>query len=136
MREQYPLRSRQNMLRFPLPANLEKCLCRFGHHVRNFKAVFAGRLKELLGDLRSRNTVALFRGHELLGTLQASKESIADSKGQRLPLCGLLELLRFFGHRVLLLVSSVRCNPFVERCILTICLQTSYDVVDRMSSGK
>src|ERR1700681_685321 len=124
MGEQYPLRSRQNMLRFSLPANLEKCLCRLGHQVRNFKAVLASRLKELLGNFRSRNTVALFRGHELLGTLQASKESVADSKGQRLPLGGLLELLRFFGHVVRLLVSSVRCNPLEERCILTRCLQT------------
>src|SRR5580658_10937518 len=119
MREQDPLGPRQNMLRFSLPANLEKCLCRLGHQVRNFKAVLTSRLEELLGDLRSRNTVALFRGHQLLGALQASKESIADSKGESLPLGWLLGLLRFFGHRVLLLVPSVGCNPFGERCIFT-----------------
>src|SRR6266436_4485279 len=124
------------MLRFSLPANLKKCLCRLGHQVRNFKAVFASRLKELLGNLRSRNTVALFRGHELLGALQASKESIADSKRESLPLGGLLELLRFFGHLVRLLVLSVGCNPFEKRCILTRRLQTMYDVVYGMSSGK
>src|SRR5437870_13729144 len=94
------------MLRFSLPANLKKCLCRLRHHVRNFKAVLAGRLKELLGNLRSRNTVALFRGHELLGPLQAGKESVTDAKGQSLSLGGLLRLLRFFRHRVLLLVRS------------------------------
>src|SRR6267143_6306176 len=99
MGEQYPLRPRQNMLRFSLPANLKKCLCRLGHHVRNFKAVLAGRLKELLGNLRSRNTVAFFRGHELLGTLQASKECIADSKGESLPLGGLLELFLLLIRR-------------------------------------
>src|SRR5438552_16987208 len=124
------------MPRFPLPANLEKCLCRFGHQVRDFKAVFASRFKELLGNLRSKNTPTLFRGYELHGTFQASKESIADSKGESLPLGWLFRLLWFFRHRVRLLVSSVRCNPLEERCILTIRLQTKYDVVDRMSSGK
>src|SRR5260370_16028465 len=112
------------MLRLPLPANLEKCLCRLGHQVRNFKAVLASRLKELLGDLRSRNTVALFRGHELLGTLQARMESVTDSEGQSLPLGGLFGLLRLFWHLVRLLVLPVGCNPLRERCILTRCLQT------------
>src|ERR1700722_12484902 len=103
------------MLRFSLPANLEKCLCRLGHQVRNFKAVLASRLKELLGDLRSRNTVAFFRGHELLGTLQAGIESVADSKGESLSLGGLLWLLRFFGHLVLLLGFIRKMQPFQRK---------------------
>jgi len=51
VREQYPLSPGQNMLRFSLPANLEKGLGRLRHQAYDIKAVFTSRFKKLFGGV-------------------------------------------------------------------------------------